>query len=136
MTEEKKKETIREKIRDNINFFMERRGYNQVDLAEAMGISSATASEWCTGKKTPRIDKIEEIATWLNIEVSDIVGSRFSKSDKNYYLDPETRIMAEEIHKNPKLKLLFDAAKNASAEDLQTTHTMLLALKKKEQGDE
>ncbi len=133
---EEKLNNIRETIKDNINFFMERRGYNQVDLADAMGISSATASDWCTGKKTPRIDKIEEIAIWLDVEVSDIVGSRFDKTDNNYYLDPETRIMAEEIHKNPKLKLLFDAARNASAEDLQTTHTMLLALKKKEHGDE
>ena len=42
--------------------------------------------------------------------------------------------MAQRIFENKDLRVLFDAAKDASPEDLKTTHDMLMALKKKERG--
>ncbi len=50
----------------------------------------------------------------------------------NYiYHNEETREIAQKIYGNKDLSLLFDA----SPEDLQTVHTMLLALKRKEKGE-
>ena len=43
--------------------------------------------------------------------------------------------VAQEIFENKDLRVLFDAAKDASPEDLKTTYDMLMALKKKERGD-
>lgn len=49
-----------------------------------------------------------------------------------YYTDSAAQQIAQEIFDNKELRLLFDAAKDASPEDLLTVHTMLTALKKKE----
>ena len=51
----------------------------------------------------------------------------------DYYYDDNAKNIAQEIFENKDLALLFDAARDASAEDLKTVHTMLLALKNKEQ---
>ena len=43
--------------------------------------------------------------------------------------------MAQEIYDNKELKLLFDAARTASPQDLKATHDILLALKRREVGN-
>jgi hypothetical protein len=60
-----------------------------------------------------------------------------SKDDKplcDYYIDDDTAQTAQEIFENKDLKLLFEAARTASPEDLKAAQTLLLALKAKEQG--
>ena len=42
--------------------------------------------------------------------------------------------MAQKIFDNKELRMLFDAAQDAAPEDLETVHSMLLALKRKERG--
>ena len=41
----------------------------------------------------------------------------------------------EEIFENKELRMLFDASRNATPEDLLTVRDMMLALKRKERGD-
>ena len=53
---------------------------------------------------------------------------------EQYYHDEETAQMAQEIFENKELRLLFSVARDASPEDLKTTHDMLMALKRKERG--
>ena len=50
--------------------------------------------------------------------------------ENEYYLNPETKKIAQEIYENKDLSLLFDAARDASPEDLQIVYTMLSVLKK------
>ena len=58
-----------------------------------------------------------------------------NKQSQSYYLSPETSKIAQQIYDNKELSLLFDAAKDAEPEDLQTVHSMLMALKRKEKGE-
>lgn len=53
---------------------------------------------------------------------------------ERYYLNDETAQMAQKLFQNKELRVLFDAAQDASPEDLKTTYDMLMALKKKERG--
>ena len=59
----------------------------------------------------------------------------FAVIAQKYYINDETASIAQEIFDNKELRLLFDAAKDAQPDDLQTVHQMLLALKRKERGD-
>ena len=54
---------------------------------------------------------------------------------EKYYLNDETAEMVQTLFKNKPLRVLFDAAKDASPEDLKTTYDILMALKKKERGN-
>ena len=106
-----------------------RRHLSQDQLSEALGVSKQAISQYERGIRFPK--DYEQIADFFNVGLDYLMG----REDKSvYYLDPETAEVAQEIHDNPDLKVLFDAARTASPEDLRTTHQMLMALKRKEQG--
>lgn len=112
------------KIRDE-------RGLKDADVVRATGITKSTFSDWKSGRSNPKNDKLAKIADFLGVSVEYL---RTGEEEKGYYFNPETVKMAQAIFENQELRLLFDAARDSSPEDLQTVHSMLLALKRKEQG--
>lgn len=58
---------------DNLRRWLSIRHKTQADLYKKLGVSSASAADWCTGKKIPRINRIVEIADWLMIELTDLL---------------------------------------------------------------
>ena len=58
------------------------------------------------------------LADYFNVTVDYLLGN---EKDENvqYYLNDETREIAQEIFENKDLKILFDASRNANPEDLQ-----------------
>lgn len=121
---------------NNLRYYMKKSEMTQVDLAKYMNVSTASISNWCKGIKLPRMDKVDKLCELFHIRRSDLMEDKSEQSDNTYYLNPETSKIAQEIYDNKELSLLFDAAKDASAEDLQTVHSMLMALKRKEQGNQ
>lgn len=43
---------------ENLKAYLNSKGYTQLDLATYMNCSSSTVSDWCNGKKYPRVDKM------------------------------------------------------------------------------
>lgn len=118
----------------NLKHYMVASGKNQMDLMRDLGLSSSTVSNWCTGSKLPRMDKVQMLADYFHILKSDLLEEKSPVDNNTYYLNPETSKIAQEIYDNKELSLLFDAARDADPEDLQTVHSMLMALKRKERG--
>lgn len=116
-----------------LKYYLSLNGKTQTDLVNALGYDKSTVSGWCSGARVPKIDTIIDIANYLNVDPGDLIIE--GDSEQKYYLDSETAKKAQEIFENKELSLLFDAARDASPEDIQTVHTMLLALKRKEQND-
>lgn len=106
---------------------------SQSELAEKLGLSASTISMYEVGKREPDFEIEEKIADYFNVDLNTLRGR---DTEQEYYLNPETKRIAQEIYDNKDLSLLFDAAKDASPEDLHTVHTMLMALKRKEDGAE
>lgn len=79
-------------------------------------------------------DRLKEIADYLGKSPNYLMSGE-DDTEETYYLNEETRDMAQAIFENKELRVLFDAARDSSPEDLQTVHSMLLALKRKEQGN-
>lgn len=125
---------VRKNFQRNLNNYLKANKMNQADLSEKLGVSSATTSDWSTGKKVPKMDRIEEVAKILGVTSSDMLADE--NEAKIYYLDRQAREVADEISKNRDLKLLFDAAQDVSANDLKSVAEILKSLKKKERGDE
>lgn len=46
---------------------------NGAQLARRLGISVAAVSSWCTGKCSPNLEKIPEIAKALNVSVQRVI---------------------------------------------------------------
>lgn len=65
--------TNREAFRRNINRLMYAKDYNQADIVRYIGVTSATVSDWCSGKKFPRTDTIEKLAKLFGVSVFELV---------------------------------------------------------------
>lgn len=120
-------------IAKNILRYLEVRGKTQVDLAEYMNVSQATISNWCKGIKMPRMDKIDKICAFFNINRSDLLEDKSDvQNESGYYINDETREIAQEIYENPNLRSLFDVAKDIPADRLKAHIEFMKNLKDSE----
>jgi len=96
----------------NLRFLMDARGITQADICRELNVSSATASDWCTGKKYPRVDAMQRLA--------DLLGVMFSTlTTEGGLQDYEDQQRLEALRQDPRLRLLFDRARKISHEDVE-----------------
>lgn len=60
----------------NLRYYMELNGKNQMDLMNDLHLSSSTVSNWCTGLKLPRMDKVQKLADYFHINKSDLIEEK------------------------------------------------------------
>ncbi len=108
-------------------------GITPYKVSKETGVSQSTLSDWKRGISTPKQDKLQKIADYLGVSLDYLMTGEEKENDR-YYLNDETAEMAQALFENKNLRVLFDAAKDATPEDLKTTYDMLMALKKKERG--
>lgn len=122
-------DTAREIFVQNLRYLMEARGITQADICRELEVSSATASDWCTGKKYPRIDKMQRLA--------DLLGVRYSTlTTETGRQDYEDQQRLEALHQNPRLGLLFDRSRKMSHEDVETMLAVAASILKERDGDD
>lgn len=63
----------------NLNYYIERSGKSQKDLAELVGVAASTFNDWVKAKKYPRIDKIEILANYFGIQKSDLIEEKMTE---------------------------------------------------------
>lgn len=73
----------RELFKANLNLYIQRSGKNKKMLSEEMGIPYTTLAEWASGKKFPRADGLEKLATFFNIEKSELLGEKHLRDEIN-----------------------------------------------------
>lgn len=126
-------------FKDMLRYYRMREKLSQSELAEKLGLSPSTVSMYEVGKREPDFETEEKIADFFNTDLNTLRGrdiENLKKTSDSYYINDETRQIAQEIYENKELGLLFSDARDASPEDLKTTHNILLALKRKERGDD
>lgn len=60
----------------NLRYYMNLRNKNQMDLMNDLKLSSSTVSNWCTGLKLPRMDKVQLLADYLGVLKSDLIEDK------------------------------------------------------------
>ena len=60
----------------NLRKYMDRAGKTQKDMADIVGVSTATFSDYINAKKYPRIDKIDILADYFGILKSDLIEDK------------------------------------------------------------
>jgi transcriptional regulator with XRE-family HTH domain len=122
-------ENIREIFVKNLRYFMEKKGISQADICRVLNVSSATASDWCNGKKHPRPDAIGQLA--------DLLGVRFSMlTTEEGPMNYEDQQRLEALHQNPRLGLLFDHTMKMDSSDVDFMIQMAERIVKERDGDE
>lgn len=99
----------------NLRKYMERSGKTQRDMAEIVGVSSATMSDWLNEKKYPRIDKIEILANYFQILKSDLIEEKLTpekEKDADFLAEIFVRMRTDADYGDlVKFLYKFDAAK-------------------------
>lgn len=114
---------------------LQKHGVSTYKVSKDTGIAQSVFSSWKNGISTPKQDKMQKIADYFNVSIEYLMTGKEKEGGETYYLNEETANMAQKIFENKELRMLFDAAQDASPDDLQTVHSMLLALKRKERGN-
>jgi len=111
---------------------LEEKGLRAADVSRATGIKAPVFSEWKKGKSRPNTEKLLKIARFLEVSVEYLATG---KDNETHYLNSEIADVTQKILDNKELRILFDSAKDAAPEDLETVHHLLLALKRKERKE-
>lgn len=112
---------------------LQKHGVTPYKVAKEAGVTQTALSNWKTGRSTPTTKTLQKIADYFGVTVDYLMTGEEKDGDR-YYLNDETAQMAQKLFENKDLRILFDAAQDATPEDLKTTYDMLMALKKKERG--
>ncbi len=111
------------KANEVIRLKRKEKGMTLRELAQRVGVSEATVSRWESGDirsmKRPNIEALSRIlgispAILMEWEEYEETGT------EQYYLDPESKEMAEFLANNKDYKVLFDAMKNVRPSDIQS----------------
>lgn len=57
----------------NLKRLMENKGVSRREIADILGISYFTVTDWVNGKKYPRMDKVELLANYFGVLKSDLI---------------------------------------------------------------
>ena len=63
------------KFSENLIYLRKRNGMTQADLAQALGISRGAVCMYETGKRVPRLEDMEAIADYFNIDLNTLTGN-------------------------------------------------------------
>lgn len=99
---------------------------SQAKLADQLGLSAGTIGMYENGSRMPSREAQEKLADFFNVSLDYLMG-RDSKSI--YYLNPDTAAVAQDIFDDPDMRILFDAAQDASPEELKKAAEYLKFLK-------
>lgn len=113
------------------------KGVNDSDVAKATGITKSTFSDWKNGRSEPKPPKLLKIANYFGVPVDYLLSEKTdTKTDgvliyvqPSWYTDHDTAELAQRLFDDPAYRVLFDAAADATPEDLQTAADILRRLK-------
>lgn len=114
----------------NLRRIMSDKDLSAAELSRALGIGKSTISNWMNAQRIPRDDALDALCSYLNITKSDLFDE---VSTSQYYLNPETARIAQEVYDNPETRMLLDASRNARPEDIRFAAEMLKRFKETNQ---
>ena len=110
------------RVRDNLS---------QAELADKLGVAKSTISMYEVGKREPDFETLEAIADYFNVDMNFLLGKDGSEND-HYYLNDETREIAQEVFENPDMRTLFKVARDIPPERLKAHIEFMKSLKEQE----
>ena len=98
---------------------LQKYGVSTYKVSKDTGIAQSVFSSWKNGISTPKQDKMQIIADYFNVSIEYLMTGKEKEGGETYYLNDETREIAQEIFENPDLKSLFDMSRKMTPERLR-----------------
>lgn len=78
----------------NLKKYISISGKDRKELASIWGFPYSTVTEWVNGKKYPRMDRIEIMANYFGIEMSDLIEDRENSQSKAHRIPVYGKVAA------------------------------------------
>lgn len=96
---------IRNNFARNLKYYIKIKKINRKEICNKLNIPASTLSEWINAKKFPRIESLEELATFLNINELDLLEDKiFSKKINELNIE-------DKLNNRDKTEILFNRYK-------------------------
>lgn len=119
----------------NLNKYLSLFNKTQKEVADAINVSPQTFNTWCQGIALPRMGKVQRLADYFGIGKTDLIDEKSDSNNDHYYLNEETREIAQEAFENPELRTLFKVARDIPPERLRAHIEFMKTLKEQERGN-
>ena len=100
----------------NLKRLREISGMTQEELSKRADLSKSTISMYERGERFPDEPTLELFADIFNVDMNTLLGKQ---EGSTYYLDPETARLAQAAANDPDMRLLLDAKRDLSPEDMK-----------------
>lgn len=89
------------------------------EFGAKMNVSKPTVSLWESDKRTPNAEMLQKIANFFDVSVDYLLIGKPNTTNDSYYYDTEVAELAEQIKNDPELRILLDAKRNLSKQDMK-----------------
>lgn len=112
-----------------LKYYLALNDKTQSDMVKDLGYDKSTVSGWCSGSRVPKLDVIIDIADYLHVAPGDLI---IENDEDSYYLNDYVRDLALFLFENPEYKVLLDASRKISREDIDTVKTIMERFERKD----
>lgn len=106
----------------NLRLFRKERGWTQQQLADKLGISYMSISNYERGIRTPDYETLEAIADYLNVSIDTLFGKDETPDELDGFL--------EYLKNREEGRLLFSKLRGASTAEIRQAAAIIDALRK------
>lgn len=110
-------------VYERIETLRKSRGISQGKLEKELGFSNGSISKWKNSTPTP--ERLKKIADCFNVTLEYLMTGKELENNTPYYINDDAREMAQFMFENPEYKVLFDASRKISKEDIETVKAIM-----------
>lgn len=114
-------------IKERFSKLCEMKGVKKTAVAKELGFSRSSYSKWNTSK--PTAETVTKLAEYFGVSEKFILTGE--DDHENYYLNDEVAAIAQTVYERPEMKMLFDASRDVSKEDIEFVIQMVEKMKQK-----
>lgn len=105
-------------------------GLSQEEVSIKAGYKSRSSVNKLESSRNLPLSKVEKMATALECTPAYLMGWEDENGEpetnqESYYIDDDAREMAQFLFENPEYKVLFDASRKVSKEDIATVKAIM-----------